>query len=1116
MQFYTFYKAGVPKASLPQLFRVMRITAFLILVTLLQVSASSYSQQLTMQKSQASLKEIFTQINIQTGYDVVVSSAQLKNTKKVSVSFNKTAIQEVLDQVLKNQNLSYSISDKTIVITEKKEEPSFLDKMIARFQRIDIKGLVVDSTGNPIAGATVKVKGFKQSTTTDNTGRFGLANVEDKATIVISFLGFETIELPANGNFTRVVLSVVTSDLDEVNIVNKGYYQTKKDLETGNVARITAKEIGQQPVSNPLAALQGRVPGLLISQTTGAPGSAFKVQLRGQSSLIQGSDPLFVIDGVQYNSKMTSTNGGSNGSLNPNMLGGSPLNFINISDIETIDVLKDADATAIYGSRGAAGVILITTKKGKNGTTKIDLNAYSGFGRITGSMDLLNTEQYLTMRREAYKNDGVAIPTVPTPGAYDLTFWDQSRNTDWQKELIGKTAKYNDVQLSMSGGAGNTQYRLGGGFHKESTVYAAPGADQKISGQVSLTTASTNQKLKADLSVKYLDDDNTVVPAFLSDVVMQLAPNSPAIYRNGALNWEVLPSGASTWANPFAQTKYIFLGKTNNLISNLSLEYSVIKNLAFRSSFNYNSLKTEEFLGVPKTATNPTRASSTNSANYLNSSNIGWVIEPQLDYNFKINDFAISALIGSTFQQNQSRYTSTQGRTYTDDSMLTNPQAAGTLTNRGFATNNYKYNALYSRVNLTLKDRYLINLTARRDGSSRFGPANQFANFGAVGVAWVLSEESLIKDNISFLSFAKLRGSYGSTGSDQLPDYGHLNLYSISTNNYLGNKGLTATGHSNPYLQWEKTVKAEVGADLRLFRDHLNLSAVYSKNESSNQLLSAPLSLVTGFPNIDTNLPAKIENTNWEFVVGYTNQESKNVKWSTNLNFTLPKNKLTELEVDALSFYKIVFPIGQPLGISRAFRSAGVNPSTGTMEFYNKAGSIINVNELVEEDRTVFINTAPTLYGGLQNSIQWKQFNFSFFVQYVKQKARGFYGNLPGSFNISDRTAVLNRWQKTGDVTNVQKFTQAFDDTYIAQSLLSNGDVDITYEDASFVRLKNASISWNCPIEFSQRLKIQNLRLYAQGQNLLTFSKFSGYDPETRSTQLPPLKVFTIGLQTSF
>jgi TonB-dependent starch-binding outer membrane protein SusC len=1103
----------------------MNLTAVFMLFLCLQVSAKTHSQLITYEGSNVPLKKVFSVIKEQTGLFVFYNKELMKGSRPVSISAKAVTIENFLEMLMKDQPFDHAIKGNTVVITRKVAGNSAVSPHFTIEVAPPVTGMMRGPDGQVLAGVNILVKGTKKGTVSNADGSF-IIDAKEGDVLLISSIGYNSKEVKVTGNnIGEINLGIANAELQEV-VVNKGYYTEKKMLNTGNVATVSSKEIAQQPVGNPLAALQGRVPGLEIAQTNGTPGSGFTVQIRGRSSLNTddvSNDPLYVIDGIQYPSQMPNSSlvipGGSR---NANLLGGSPLNFINVADIESIDVLKDADATAIYGSRGANGVILITTKKGKAGVAKVDLNLYSGIGKSTGFMDMMNTEQYLSMRKEAFKNDGVDIPSTPSSIAYDLTFWDQHRYTDWQKVFFGNTSHYNDLQTIISGGTGNTNYKFGGGYHKESTVFATPGADRKIFGNFSLNTTAFKNKLKAGIVANYTADRNDVTPMqFVT--LFTLPPNAPALYNeDGSFNWApVIPGAVGSWVNPMAQATQTYLGKNNALISNVLVSYTIINDLILQASIGYNNLRTDEITTNPTTTRDPARLANFNaSAGYLSSSNTSWMAEPQISYSHLFGNFKLSGLIGSTFREEISNYLNATGSGFSNDKFLSNPRAATTYTIGSYFVKQYKYNAVYGRFNFNFSDKYLINLTGRRDGTSRFGPANHWANFGSLGLAWIFTNESFVKSSLSKISFGKLRMSYGSTGNDQLPDYLYLNLYSNLSTAYAGLKGLVPSGLFNPYLQWEITKKFEIATELGFFRDRVNLITSYYRNRSGNQLVTSSLPSTAGFTSINANLPALVQNSGWEFTVMTNNIQQKNFKWTTSANLSIPKNKLISFDNIDQTLFNQIYIVGQPISSVRVYRTDGIDPTTGVLRILDRNGIVIKPSVLAETqdpiEKTKVINSAPLLSAGFQNSFNYRGFEISFFLQLVKQNALAnlLSGGIPSNLDVD----YLNRWQKPDDISKYQRYSQSNSDLDLtwANSFNNSGDTDIAWEDGTYVRLKNLYLSYNFATKCLNKLGLNNLRIYSQGQNLFTVTSYSGFDPETRGRQLPPIKVFTIGVQASF
>jgi TonB-dependent starch-binding outer membrane protein SusC len=774
--------------------------------------------------------------------------------------------------------------------------------------------------------------------------------------------------------------------------------------------------------------------------------------------------------------------------------------------------LKDADATAIYGSRAANGVVLITTKKGKAGDLKIDINAYSGIGHITRKLKLLDTKEYLAMRHEALSNDGIVSPAATD---YDINgTWDSTRYTDWQKKLIGNTAKYNDVQLAISGVNTNTQYLIGTGYHKETTVQLGNGADQKAGMHFNIISTTSDQRFKISLTGSFVHDYNDAPSADNVNVAISLAPDAPPAYNpDGTLNWAPLTPGArGTWSNPYKDLQLTYFGRTTNLVGNTVISYKLFQGMEIKSSFGYTDTKTRENSTIPTTYYDPGANVTSGLSNFNSTSVNTWIVEPQVNYQVNWWKGKFAVLVGSTFQQNKSDALWQQASDYSSNSLLHSIAAAGSVNPIRYINNAYKYNAVFGRINYNLSEKYLLNITARRDASSRFGPEKQFANFYAVGAGWIFSAENFLKRS-SLLSFGKIRGSYGTSGSDQIADYRYLDIYTSTDFTYQSQKGLYATYLYNPLLAWELSKKLEVGIELGLIQDKIFLSASYYRNRSGNQLIDYPLSAVTGFNSITQNQSAEVQNTGYELVINGKIFNGKSFTWSSGINISATKNKLISYPGLENSSFKNLYEVGKPLTIIKVYRSAGINSDNGLYQFINKEGNITTTpNSLT--DRIININTSPKFYGGWQNSFTYGAFRLDILLDFRKQigiEDRGKIGILPGFRGLNQPVSVLNRWRKPGDASTIQRFAQSVNEAYIGYFNVKESD--LVYGDASFIRVKNLSLSYNTSISLLKRIKVKNSRFYVQAQNLLTITNYQGLDPETQGVTLPPLAVWTFGVQ---
>lgn len=1069
----------------------MQIIAFFILTCFYAVGAAR-AQQVTLAVEKVKLEEVFRAIRNQTGYHFNYRNSQID---KYSVSFTikNATIEKALVACLSGLPLGYEITDKVIII-----KPSSI--IHGKQQPLLLTGRVTNEKGDPLAGVTVHLKGSQKSTVTDFDGKYNIYADPD-GVVEFSMLGYHSLSVGINGQSQiDAIMSVQVSTLDEV--VAKGYYNTTRQLNTGNVSSITSEVISRQPVSDPLMALEGRVPGLNISQSSGVPGSEMKVQLRGQNSLrTDGNSPLYIIDGVPFNSQSLYTGLALGVRAVQNL---SPFSVIRTADIEKIEILKDADATAIYGSRGANGVVLITTKRGKTGKTNVNFNISHGIGKVSNTMNLLNTQEYMAMRRQAYINDG----TQPGQTDYDINgAWDTTRYTDWQKEMIGGTANITDAQISFGGGNEQTQFQLGGGYRRETTVYPGKYSDNKASAHFNINHKSDNKRFSVGASLSYMNDINKLpLVDFTSNIL--LAPNAPAIYNSdGSLNWQ-----NSTWQNPLAGTLETNTSKSDNIITSANLYYQILKNLKIGVDVGYNEIKLESENIQPLAALNPANNPNPNSRrnSFGNNKVQSWIIEPNLLYNFSLFGGAFETLIGATLQQNTLNGRTFLASGFTSDNLISNVAAASTIIATSTVGSRYRYNALYGRIGYNHKDKYLLNLTARRDGSSRFGPGRQFGNFGAVGAAWIFTNEDFITRNLGFLSFGKLRASYGITGNDQIGDYKFLNTYTPFPYNYQGGNSLVPTSLTNPDYSWETVKKMEASLDIGILKNRIQLSTSIYRHRTSNQLVGYSLPDITGFPSVTANLPAVIENKGLEIELSSDNVQRKDFKWTSSFNISFPRNKLLSYPDIEASSYSRTYAVGEPLSVRFLLHKTGIDPSTGLYAFedFNKDGQITTA----QDRRPVFVG--QKYYGGLDNSFVYKQFQVSIFFQFVKQTGYDWVSfGAPGRYFSTGSNQKQTIFDAIRDGA-AQRFTTASTGPY-SQFLQSDGII----VDASFIRLKNVYFAWSIP---DDKLHfIRQTRLFLQAQNLLTITNYKGLDPETTQTtatsiRLPSLRILSVGVEMNF
>jgi len=1115
---YVFFTASNPRHLIRQLMRISLITAILLFITfqvLLAVDLNAQPAQqvqISLELKNESITSAIKKIEQNSQFRFLYRNNELKDLTTGNLPFKERSVKETLELIFKGTGLNFTQVDNKILIAKIAE----VKETLTAVKEGLLTGMITDETGQPLPGVSIRIKGKNPATaTTDGNGHFSIRTPDDKnAVVVISYIGYITREvLIGNQTSIKIELKPEVGSLNEVQVI--GYGTTTRRTSTGSIASITAADISKQPVGNPLAALSGRMSGVLIAQNNGVPGGAVQVQIRGQNSLSSGGIPLYVIDGVPF----TNFNGGSPATDNLNAFGTSgasggisPFGMINPSDIERIDILKDADATSIYGSRGTNGVVLITTKKGRSGGTKIGVNINSGITEVNRFIPTLDLQQYLALRKEGFSNDGITPNSTNAP---DLTVWDQNSSTDWQKMFIGGTGHITDLQASMSGGNDQTRFFFNSAYRRESTVFPGDNSDRRFSSRLNLDHNSKDKKFNASFSINYTNA-NTNVPTTDLSSVYNLPPNLPLYDANGKLFW------ATGFTNPLASLLKKYNGVTTNMIANANLSYNILPGLTAKANFGYTITQLDQNTTNPASSQNPVN-NPTSSAAFTNNKAQNWIIEPTLQYVRKIGEGKLTALAGASYQKNTSNSLYINGTNYSNEALLGSLIGAGTTT---ISYNNilaYKYDAVFGKLNYDWKEKYLFNATFRRDGSSRFGPNNRFGNFGAVGAGWVFSQEDFIKDNLSFLSFGKLRGSFGTTGNDQISNFIYLPLYS-STTAYLGNAATSVTTLPNGNIKWETTKKLEFAIDLGFLKDRISFTANYYRNRSSDQITNAALATQSGYNSYTSNLPATIQNKGLELELNTTNVSTKNFSWKTSLNVTFTDNKLLSFPDLDKSFYASSYVVGESINLVRLYHYTGVNAANGTATFEDKDGNgIINAN-----DRYVADLGTP-FFGGFNNTFSYKNFELGVFFQFNHRfGVTQILNTRPGAL-VNQNDYWLDRWSPTNTGSSIPGATaNAGSPIYTSYNLYTSSDA--VYGDASYLKLRSVNLSYTFPSQWVRHLKMSNASVFVQGQNLYTWAKNKYiYDTETTvqggpsglgtgtiGQVLPPLRTIVFGVNCSF
>jgi TonB-dependent starch-binding outer membrane protein SusC len=904
-----------------------------------------------------------------------------------------------------------------------------------------IKGIVTNSSGAAVIGALVTSQRMNITTVTNNSGAFEISTGA-RDTLYISHVNYKLKQYVTGADIANINI-VLDEAVNQLDeTVVIAYGTTTRRLNTGNVGKVNAKEIERQPVNDALTTLAGRVPGV--------------------------------------------------NSLSP-------------SDIESIEVLKDADATAIYGSRGANGVVLITTKKGRAGKTRFDVDVYRSTSGVTRNINMMNTAEYLQMRREAFANDGASATTTNAP---DLKAWDTTRYTDLNALTYSGNAAVVNVNASLTGGDEFTQFIVSGSYRDEKSLFERSMGQQRATSSMGLQHKSRNRKLEMSANVSFGYSKNILTTTELG-LVINTVPNIPAFYDSaGKLNWQ---EGGMNFNNPLAYRLNKYDAQTQQLNGRVSVSYTVMKGLRLSSSIGYNNLRNDETSKNPLAAQNPLNnplaALEIANANYS-----GWIAEPQVEYEQKLFGGYIKVLAGTSLQQNTSKGNYIRATGYTSDNLINSIAAAPNVASRRNNISQYRYEAVFARVNYNWQNKYLLNVSGRTDGSSRFGPGRRFSAFGAAGGAWMFSNENFFKQNRKWLSYGKLRMSYGTSGNDQISDYGYLDAWG-STNAYQGTSALYPLNLFNPDYRWEVNKKAEAAIEVGLFGDRILVTVAYYRNRSDNQLVGYKLPSQTGFNSIIQNLGALVENTGTEIELRTENIKSKAFEWNTSFNITLPRNRLLHFPDLATSSYANTYVEGESLNLIYRYQYNGVDPATGVFRFedVNKNGGLSTADYVVSG------NTDPVFYGGLQNSFHYKSFELDVFAEFKKQTGRNYLyslyaaGNVPGMmFNLP--VLARDRWQKPGDVAMMQRLTAVTtSDAYKAGNnfLLSDG----VYGDASYVRIKNVSLRYHLPEKLLNKAGMQAMSIYVTAQNLFTITGYKGSDPEVQNMwQQSPLRTVAVGV----
>lgn len=897
--------------------------------------------------------------------------------------------------------------------------------------------------------------------------------------------------------------------IDEVIVV--GYGKSTKAKLTDNVAKISSESLKEVPNANFQNAMVGKAAGVRVNQTNGKLESGFNINVRGSASISAGTSPLYVIDGIPMINNDESTNGAPV----------NPLVTLSATEIESIEILKDASSAAIYGSRGSNGVVLITTKTGKKGKPKLTLNLSQGFSAPTNKMKFLNAKQYVELFLEAGRNVGRESSVITRLNRYsNYTDWKNGEiDTDWQDYIFQK-GSVRDADFSVSGGDDKYNYMFTASNNDTKGIVRKNDLDRNTA-RLNVSANVTN-KLKLGLnlgfsrtSIDRVANDNQFTTPMQA---IALAPISPA-FVDGE------PFDGTTYANFLLEDKY---SKYNTLIKRVTGklfgEYKITKNLTFNSDFGYDyyNQKEKEYRGK-KAPIMSTDGYAFNS--WVDTENI--IFSNYLSYNLKLGSHNFSTIAGTELNKNRREYGSVTGIKFPSDDFQ-NIDSAGEINAGEGNASEYSFFSYFARANYDYQGKYLLKASIRRDGSSRFGKANRYGTFPAFSAGWVLSKEDFLSAS-NVISLLKLRASWGQTGNAEIGNFASRDLWNAASYKQL--PAIEPSQPENGDLTWEKSNQTDIGLDFGLFNNRITGEIDYYNKKTNGLLFSQDIPYTSGYANIYRNI-GDMKNTGFELVINTQNIKKDNFTWDTNFNIALNNNKVVSLpdgNKDQISG-NVIKKVGERLDSFYLVEYAGVDSANGDALYYKntlKADGTLDkttTNDYSEAQKIVAGSSTPNWIAGLTNTIEYKNFDFSFtlygeFGGNLYNSGGKFMSTSGGNGYDNQTVDQMNRWQNPGDITNVPQ----------ARLGKGNGAEESTryLEKNDFVRLRNLSLGYSFNKSLINALGVNKLRIYVSAINALTFTKYSGYDPEARSDtnrggggstfySAPPAKTVTFGINVNF
>ncbi|WP_102408108.1 TonB-dependent receptor [Parabacteroides bouchesdurhonensis] len=1097
---------------------------FLPEINAAQSSELLKKEEVTLDINNATLKNVFDLIERQTNLLFIYSNYEVDNQRLVSIKAESEPVQTILHKILEGTDLIYSVNDKYIILNKEKAS-------VSQQNSHEIKGTILNESGESIIGANVSIKGNSSiGTITDIDGKFSLL-VPDNAVLIISYIGYISTEIKVGNQRTlSIVLRENTQNLDEVVVVGYGVQQ-KRDI-TGSIANIKGDNLKDLPVANLSNALQGKAAGVDIVSDGGSPGAEPVIRVRGTGSM-SASNPLVVIDGVPS---------GKISDVNPN-------------DIETIEVLKDASSSAIYGTRAANGVVIITTKRGKkNVKTNIDVNAFYGISNISKTLDVLTAPELVMLKKERYLNDGIAVNS----------FWNnpyyETQRTDWQDELFNQ-GKVANVDLRMSGGNDKSNYMSSIGYYKEDGIIINSEFER-----VSLRLNSDHQinsrlRIGQSLQYTYRRWYNPSTQSVYSGVVWQALrfnPAIPCLNEDGTWGSAVENNELGDINNPVYELETERHQRNNHgLLTSITLDYKIIEDLYLKgnAAFDGSIYSTKTFYPMVSEQMRKRNDAELTQEHQERYSFLG---EAYLAYKKDINNMhSINATAGFSAQKSKGQYYSATMKTFADEDdnqlVFDNGSTMGSING-----NYYTETALasyFGRVFYSYNNRYLLTATFRADGSSKFPEGKRWGYFPAVSLGWRLSEENFMK-NISWIDNLKVVGGWGLLGNQEVADLQYLTV--MKKNIDYGNKytfgtdkvgGARITSLANTNITWEKTGMTNIGIDGAFFDQKLTASITWFDKKTVDMLVPTVVVGTIGRATIPDSNIGEMRNRGWEIELGYRQNLSSGFNYNINFNASFVKNKILKLYGDNNYIGSITYG-RQEQEISRSYEGKPIASFYGwkTDGLYQNAAEIqndpnikndprkssispgdvrfIDINNdgiIDEKDRTYIGDPNPNVILGLQTQFGYKGFDLS--MNFIGSFGADLYNadrmqGLDPSFSYNMYSETLNRWHGEGTSNSIPRMTTL-------RTNQNHRTSDLFIESGDFVKLKNITLGYTIPNNLLKKISINNLRLFVSAENLFTITSYSGYSPEIGYTdgnkqkgvdyaQYPQSRKFTFGLNLNF